>query len=59
MVKARRVGFLLYDVWVFFTLLLLFVSVLVLVAPARQIDALFGTNLVAPLVRLIEFIGNL
>jgi hypothetical protein len=50
---------LLYDAWVFFTLLLLFVSILVIVAPVRLADALLGTDLVAPLVRLIEIVGNL
>lgn len=55
----RRISMVTYDAWVFFTLLLLFASILVIVAPLRLIDALLGTRLVAPLVRLIEIIGSL
>jgi hypothetical protein len=55
----RRLSGLAADAWLFLSLLLLVVGALVVIRPISLLDRRRGTNLAAPLVRLVKWIGDL
>ncbi|MBI3070949.1 MAG: hypothetical protein HYY84_02365 [Deltaproteobacteria bacterium] len=54
-----RATALLRDAWVFFTLLVLLVTVFVFLWPLQIIDRVTGTRMVARLIGVIERVGDI